>query len=304
MTHLLNCLVTALDLLALAGLSGLLTLRLVIAPLGITHTAEVTWGRTLLPALTLLTLSTLLILLLRSLAMSPADSVDVSRLLPMVLLHSHFGQVWLIRLLALGLLWGAWWLGRGGELTRTAALAMLLPLALLIYSRAAIGHAADQGDLTTQEWADMFHLLGAVIWVGSVLIFALPLHRDATDAVPGFAGMARRISRLAGVLMPLVLLTGLYNAYHRLTGLQALISSTYGGILLLKVGLVAVMIAIAAINRYRILPLLHAISAQSSNTDKGMLQGRFLLFLRLEAVVALAVLLLAAVLLHSAPPIQ
>jgi len=105
-----------------------------------------------------------------------------------------------------------------------------------------------------------------------------------------------RFSKLATVLVGLVLAAGIYLSVVRLPHLHDLWSEGYGQVLLVKIGLVCLALAWGAFHHYVVRPSL-------DRGDAGFLTriGRSLLG---ETLVGVAVLLVAAVLVDSKPPAQ
>ena len=123
--------------------------------------------------------------------------------------------------------------------------------------------------------------------MAGLLWFAAPaLRRDA------FANF----SRLATVLIALVLGAGIYLSIVRLPHLSDLWTQSYGRILLIKIGLVCVALLWGAFHHFVVRPAL-------GRADAGFLSrvGRSLVG---ESLVGIAVLLVAAVLVDSKPPTQ
>ena len=129
-----------------------------------------------------------------------------------------------------------------------------LATAGLLYSIAAVSHAAGMpGRLPVL--ADWLHLAAAATWSGSVAAVAfLPIWSEPSRS--GLERAMRRVSRvgLAGVTVSLV--TGVYAGQLHVWEASSLLSTRYGWTLLAKVGLVAAIVAIAALNRWRLLPAL------------------------------------------------
>lgn len=153
------------------------------------------------------------------------------------------------------------------------------------------GHSAvDPGDSKLSELADWAHLSAAMLWVGGlVCLFAVvwpqkELRRDAF----------LRFSRLATVLVAVLLAAGIYLAILRLPHLRDLWASGYGQVLIVKLSLVALALAWGAAHRWLAAPRLCA------GADGGALRRSLLG----ESAVAMSVLLLAAILVDSAPPPQ
>lgn len=151
------------------------------------------------------------------------------------------------------------------------------------------GHSAvDPGDSKLSELADWVHLSSAILWVGGLVCLFLvvwpqkELRRDAF----------LRFSRLATVLVALLLAAGIYLSFMRLPHLHDLWTSGYGQVLIVKLSLVATALAWGAAHHFLAVPRMRA------GADGGALRRSLLG----EATVAMAVLLLAAILVDSAPP--
>jgi len=111
--------------------------------------------------------------------------------------------------------------------------------------------------------SDAIHLLAAAGWLGGLPAFALVLAAARADpARHGFAiAVTRRFSWLAAACVGALLATGIVNAWNLLNGPRDLIATDYGRLLLLKLGLFAAMLAIAAANRFHLTPRLPALGA-------------------------------------------
>ncbi len=103
-----------------------------------------------------------------------------------------------------------------------------------------------------------------------------------------------RFSRLAPVLIGLVLLAGTYLSIVRLPHLHDLWTESYGQVLLVKIGLVCFALAWGGFHHFVVRPAL-------DRADTGFLSriGRSLVG---ESLVGVSVLLVAAVLVDSRPP--
>jgi putative copper resistance protein D len=128
-------------------------------------------------------------------------------------------------------------------------------------SLAWLGHAAaSEGPLAPwQLIADVVHVLAACAWIGALAGFLLLARAGSRDhgrrllyrALAGFAGAG-------SVLVALLLMTGLANALF-LVGpdhLGDVWATDYGRALAIKLALFAVMLLLAANNRWRLTPAL------------------------------------------------
>jgi copper resistance protein D len=166
------------------------------------------------------------------------------------LLATGFGRVWLLRLVALGalLLWAA---SRGGGRPNRWHADAGLSGALLV-SLAWVGHAgAGEG---ADAFAGMFaygcHVLAAGAWLGGLLplSFALANARAGGDRERLCVAL-ERFSRLGQAAVALILASGIVSAGLNMQGF-ADFGTPYGRVLLGKIALFAVLIAIAAANRW------------------------------------------------------
>ena len=158
------------------------------------------------------------------------------------------------------------------------------------------GHsAADAGHSWLSELADWVHLGAAMLWVGGLVqLFAV-----VWPAAPGLRRDAfLRFSRIATVLVALLLAAGTYLSVLRFPHVSDMWTTGYGHVLLVKLSLVALALLWGAAHRFLAAPRL---ARDGGSTVFGSRLGRSLLG---ESAVAMAVLLAAAVLVDSKPPPQ
>jgi copper transport protein len=174
--------------------------------------------------------------------------------------------------------------------SRAALAAVGLATVVALGAHAAGGHAAGQSGLRAAnllvQWA---HLVAVGAWVGGLAWLLAGLRgRDRAGQVAAVV----RFSRLAVVAVAVVAVTGLARAVDELGSPQRLVSTGFGRTLLAKAALVAVLLVIAAVNRYRNVPALAA-GGGTLATLRRAVGG--------ELAVAVPVLL-AAALLSELPP--
>lgn len=93
--------------------------------------------------------------------------------------------------------------------------------------------------------ADILHLLAVATWLGGLAALLVALHK-----IPGIERVAvRRFSQVAFVSVLVLAVTGVYQSWRQLGSWSALTGTSYGQLLLLKVGLVAVLVGIAYVSR-------------------------------------------------------
>jgi len=134
---------------------------------------------------------------------------------------------------AIGLIAGVAWTGHGGSTSG--------PLGIV--------HLA----------ADLLHLVATAAWLGGLfsLVLLLGAARGTDDASTSLAAeVTKRFSTLGIASVGTLFLTGIVNAWFLVGSLNALMVTEYGRLLTLKVGLFAVMVAFAAVNRFWLTPRL------------------------------------------------
>ncbi|MGA7389831.1 MAG: copper homeostasis membrane protein CopD, partial [Pseudolabrys sp.] len=172
-----------------------------------------------------------------------------------VLFDTRFGQVWCARS-ALALLLGLLMLRPATRSFQLAAAAAFVALPALIGHAGATPRIAGDSHLVS----DMVHLLAAGAWLGGLPAFALLLsqaHRRVEAAWHHFAIQATRRFSVVGILSVTALLaSGLINSWNLLSGPRDLVTTDYGRLVALKIGLFIAMVAIAAVNRFYLTPRL------------------------------------------------
>ncbi len=167
----------------------------------------------------------------------------------------------------LGELWGrAWVLQAAGSLVALAAVRSARGIAVARWRMAGVGaiavaagfaltgHAAAMPSYAPLvELADVVHLVAAGAWVGTlgaVALAGIPAALRTPESVRGAtaASLVNAFSPLALFSAAVLAITGAFAAWEHLGGLQPLFSSAYGRTLLIKLGTVAVVAAIGAVN--------------------------------------------------------
>ncbi|MGW6879854.1 copper resistance CopC/CopD family protein [Streptomyces goshikiensis] len=92
---------------------------------------------------------------------------------------------------------------------------------------------------------DILHLLAVATWLGGLTALLVALHK-----VPGIEREAvQRFSRVAFISVLVLTVTGIYQSWRQVGSWSALTGTSYGQLLLVKVGLVAVLVTIAYVSR-------------------------------------------------------
>jgi putative copper resistance protein D len=208
------------------------------------------------------------------------------------------GLIWLARhglllVLAAFLTLRASFADRGSWIAARGEVLFLGMLALGLVSGSS--HAAAVTPDTVRALAcDVVHLLGTGVWVGGLIPLALLLRLasrdDGADARPYAVLTARRFSHLALATMILLMATGVVNALVQVESMAALAGTTHGRLLLAKLAVLAPILALAAVNRRRLLP---ALSGSDVTVGRPAMR-RLAAFVQLEVILALLLLALVA----------
>jgi copper transport protein len=156
-------------------------------------------------------------------------------------------------------------------------------------SLAASGHASTAAPQWLTRPAVFLHGIGLAWWVGALL----PLMALALSPAQPLLPVLQRFSKIAVPVVGIVALTGLLLAVIQLESLSALTGTNYGWILCIKLALVAMLLALAALNRFRLTP---ALQSHSQNT-RPLLRS-----IGLECAVVVGILALVAGWRFTPPP--
>ncbi len=176
----------------------------------------------------------------------------------------------------------------GGDTRRRTAVAVagtggaLAMLADVLNSHAAAGSAVAVN--SAMQWV---HVAAGAVWVGG--LFALLL------GIRGLGGEARgravrRFSTMAGVALLAVAATGTVRAVIEIGAWDRLWGTTFGVLVLIKIGLLLLLAGLGAVNRFRNVPV-------AARAVRGLHRVG-----SVEVMVAVAALLVAAGLVNEAPP--
>jgi len=199
----------------------------------------------------------------------PLAEVWSQGILATVLTHTQFGRDCELRLgcgilLALCLLGTeTWW---HSQVTATVNSILLFLSAVVLVALAWAGHAGIMGGWLghVHLTADSVHLLAAGTWLGGLMPLALLYHKARHTGSSGWVVAAqiatRRFSLVGVICVGALIVTGMTNAWFMVGSMAMLTESNYGRLLMIKLGLFAVLISIAATNRLRLMPRLCSLS--------------------------------------------
>ncbi|USQ80494.1 CopD family protein [Ornithinimicrobium faecis] len=179
---------------------------------------------------------------------------------------------------------------------RRAAL-VLAACALALAAPALTGHTRAASPEVLAIGADVLHLVAAAVWLGGLVSIVLVLGDLAARGDSGAVVIARFSAGAAWVLAVLVVV-GLLQAWWIAGSVQALMDTSYGTVLLIKVIVALVAVAIGAWNRRVLLPRLRAATQRK---DRQASASALVRATAAEAAILVVVLLVTAVLVDRSP---
>lgn len=200
------------------------------------------------------------------------------------LFDTRFGLVGLARLSLLLVAALAW---RGGKLDGAPRMAGLLAL-VLAATPALSGHAGALRPPVVHVGADALHVAAAGVWLGGLVLL---LRAQLT------AALVRRFSTVALRAVALLAITGVVRSIAEVGAPRALWQTTYGVTLLVKLGVFALLLALAGANRFRAQPRLVAAEADGTPAPAGLLRR----LVGAEVALGVVVLAVTAVLVNLPP---
>ena len=174
------------------------------------------------------------------------EAVDLSLLLET--LTTQYGKMQLARLVLLGIIGaliaviqfrGTWW-WKFGAWASLVGITLTLSLA---------GHPVATNPVALSIGLDMLHMLAVSLWVGPLLIIVYDRNMWLATNESTSAPSLRWFSRTAGFAVPVIVVTGVIQAWLILDGFGQILESRYGRTLIVKVCLVVVLIALGAVSR-------------------------------------------------------
>lgn len=203
-----------------------------------------------------------------SMAGSLSDLADADALWTVVR-DTGFGIVWTGRMLLAVIIVVVTAIHRFLPTPLARKLASPILAAMLLASLAGVGHTQiDEG------WAgfvhvlsDTAHLLAAGAWLGGLIPLAYILARpsDTSSDLATIEEVLLRFSGMGYVAVATLVGTGLINSWFLVGSVSNLVGTSYGQTLLAKLALFAAMVALAAANRFWLVPAISNVRRGASD---------------------------------------
>ncbi len=164
-----------------------------------------------------------------------------------------------------------------------------LAAALALLVEAYLSHATSEALPVLEVAFQWLHLVAVGLWLGGLVVLLLQIRGGVTQ---GKADIARRFANLAGLGLAAVVITGTVRALVDIGTLDALFSTDFGRLVLLKIALLIPLAGLGALNHCRNVP------AAVANLGPLRRAGS------VEITIGTIILLVAAILVNLAPPAE
>ncbi len=214
-------------------------------------------------------------------------------LIPDILSSTHQGKLWYITSAALVMLLVATLAARrkSWPILRWPFVVSLL---LIACTKAASGHAANEGDFTLAEFFMLLHVVGIAVWAGAIVasgLLVLPHLAQFSDPTALWT-YGKLLSKTVTWALVAIFISGIYTSDRELNGaLSGLWQSSWGRILMTKVAFVFLALALGACTRFRCVQ-----RPATSRTTALMVR-----LMRAEAALMILILSLSGVLANTPP---
>ncbi|MBT2647079.1 copper resistance protein CopC [Bacillus sp. ISL-34] len=174
-----------------------------------------------------------------------------------VLNATNFGSVWIIEILILLLLFLVIYFMLENSLNKSLPYLSFIIIACLMICKALTGHTAAVPNQVLAVLMDFLHLLSMALWLGGLmaLLVILPglADRQAVqqDKKTFYWSIVQRFSKWAFLFVIILIVSGIYSSLQHVPTIHSLFNTTYGQLLLAKIGLMLVMIVLGGFHFLR-----------------------------------------------------
>ena len=247
------------DLMVLAGMTAF-SFHALTAKERVSNILPLKWPAFVLAALGFVLSGFGMLVLVAQMTGSSIRTVDLE-VLREIASESGIGTAWLVRMASMAIaVVAALAINRSSAARYVLLSSVSLAIATLVWT----GHAgATEGWVgTAHRLSDMLHMLASAVWIGGIAAFAWMLFRPVTAQSGAHLAVAHRaldrFSRVGTIAVAVIVATGIVNclAVVGFPHFTRLPLTDYGKLLIVKLLLFAAMLALAALNRWRLTPAL------------------------------------------------
>lgn len=171
-----------------------------------------------------------------------------------------------------------------GRLRYLGVALSVIGVILVLLAFIQVGHTRDEPRWLLAGLL-LVHLAAVAFWVGALL----PLYRMAGQAVPHTvaARILTDFGRVASVTVGLLLVAAVGLSWLLVGGIAPFLETAYGQTLLIKIALVLLLLVLAALNKWRLVPAFERGDRNASRRLRRSILGEGLLVLLILLVTAL-----------------
>lgn len=172
-------------------------------------------------------------------------------------IQTSFGTTWIIRMgITIALLAVWFWIERKSSISRINQIPLLVLSLALIATTTMIGHgsASEQSPAIVLDYV---HNLLSSVWIGGIIFFGfilLPTFSKLDDNKKELLALRTipRFSIMIIISLGILVITGPTLLWFLESNVGLLLESTYGKLILAKIGIASIMIAIGGYNQFRV----------------------------------------------------
>ena len=219
---------------------------------------------------------------------------------PLEVIGTTFGTTWLIRMIITIIIIGIWfWMEKKKEISIKGQIPLLVTSLILIATTTMMGHGAST-ELEAPWILDYAHNLLSSIWIGGVIFFAfvaLPTIAKSDNSIKEkiTLSLIPRFSGLFIIAIGILIITGPTLLWFLDDNVGSLTESTYGKLILIKIGIAATMIAFGGLYQVKFLK-------NTQDYEKLDISKKISKPLKIEAGLGIALLAVVALLVNSSLP--
>ncbi|MBO1000219.1 copper resistance protein CopC [Bacillus sp. SD075] len=174
-----------------------------------------------------------------------------------VLNATNYGTVWIIEVLIMLLLFLVLYFMLENSLNKSLPFLSFIIIASLMICKAFTGHTAAVPNQVLAVLMDFLHLLSTALWIGGLmsLLVILPglADRQAVqeDKKTFYWSIIQKFSKWAFLFVLILVVSGIYSSLQHVPTIHSLFNTTYGQLLLAKIGLMLIMVVLGGIHFLR-----------------------------------------------------
>ncbi len=222
---------------------------------------------------------------------------------PIEAVQTHFGTIWLARMIITIILLGIWFgMDRKKLLSRKNQIPMLVLSLVLIATTSMIGHGAASEQVPALA-LDYIHNLVAAVWIGGIFYFVftlLPTFSQLKEANREKMSLVSipRFSIAFTISVGIVIITGPTLMWFLESDVELITQSVYGQLIILKIAIAAAMVALGGFFQFKV----------QKNAEKCFSSGKISVHkklkrsLRVDAALGIVLLGIVALLTNGTLP--